>query len=331
MIRIPGKWKNGFNAAALACGLALSPLAASHAAAWPDHTLTLIVPFGPGSSPDQMSRIVADQASKILGQTIIVQNKPGAGGDLGTAAIAHAKPDGYTFGASITGPLVNNTVLYKDLPYDPKTELAPLTLAVDQPDVLVVPSKSGIKTIQDLMKSIKDNPGKLNFATPGTGTVSQLAVELLLQKIKAKATHVPYPSSPKALTSMLTGDTQFAALPPISVMAMVNDGRLRALAVTSERRSGALPSIPTMSEVGVPGIVGSAWIGFVAPAKTPADVQKKLSDALIQAIKSPEVTKRLKAQYMDPVASTPAEFRRYMDEELARWKPLIEQLHLQVN
>lgn len=331
MIKMPGKWKSAVHGALLASSLALLLPAAAHAASWPDHALTLIVPFGAGSSPDQMSRIVADKAGKILGQTIVVQNKPGAGGDLGTATIAHAKPDGYTFGASITGPMVNNTVLYSHLPYDPRKDLVPLTQAVDQPDVLVVPAKSGIKTIQDLMKDIKDHPGKLNFSSPGTGTVSQLAVELLLQKIGGKATHVPYSSSPLALNSLLAGDTQFAALPPISVMAMVNDGRLRALAVTSERRSGALPNIPTMAEVGVPGIVGSAWIGFVAPAGIPADVQKKLADALIQAIHDPAVGKMLKAQYMDPVGSTPAEFGKYMDDELARWKPLIEQLHIKMD
>lgn len=330
MIKIADKWKTAMRGALLASALALLP-AAGQAAGWPEHSLTLIVPFGAGSSPDLMARIVADKAGKILGQAIVVQNKPGAGGNLGTAVIAHAKPDGYTFGASITGPMVNNTVLYSHLPYDPRKDLAPLTQAVDQPDVLVVPAKSGIKTIQDLMKDIKDHPGKLNFSSTGTGAVSQLAIELLLQKIGGKATHVPYTSSPKALNALLAGDAQFAALPPIAVMGMVKDGRVRALAVTSERRSGALPDIPTMAEVGVPGIVGSAWVGFVAPAKVPVEVQKKLSDTLIQAIHDPEVSKKLKALYMDPVGSTPAEFRKYMDEELARWKPLIEQLHIKMD
>jgi len=330
MIKIADKWKTAMRGALLASTLALLP-AAGQAAGWPDHALALIVPFGAGSSPDLMARIVADKAGKILGQSIVVQNKPGAGGDLGTASIAHAKPDGYTFGASITGPMVNNTVLYSHLPYDPRKDLVPLTQAVDQPDVLVVPAKSGIKTIQDLMKDIKDHPDKLNFSSTGTGSVSQLAVELLLQKIGGKATHVPYTSSPKALNALLAGDAQFAALPPIAVMGMVKDGRLRALAVTSERRSSALPDIPTMAEVGVQGIVGSAWVGFVAPAGIPPEVQKKLSDTLIQALHDPEVGKKLKALYMDPVGSTPAEFGKYMDDELARWKPLIEQLHIKMD
>ena len=159
---------------------------------------------------------------------MVVENKPGASGNIGTFAIANAKPDGYTFGVSITGPLVNNTLLFNKLPYAPATDLSPLTLAVHQPNVLVVPAKAGIDNIGQLLEALKQNPDKYNFPSPGAGTVSHLAVELLLQRIGARATHVPYPSSPAALTSLLSGDTQFAALPPIAVMSMVKDGRLKA-------------------------------------------------------------------------------------------------------
>lgn len=315
-------------ARALALGLvALAPLGAAQAAdAWPSQPLKALVPFGPGSSPDQVARIVGEKAGAILGQTVVVENKPGASGNIGTFAIANAKPDGYTFGVSITGPLVNNTLLFDKLPYAPATDLSPLTLAVHQPNVLVVPANSGIDNVGQLLEALKKNPDKYNFPSPGAGTVSHLAVELLLQRIGARATHVPYPSSPAALTSLLSGDTQFAALPPIAVMSMVKDGRLKALAVTSSKRSTLLPEIPTLAEVGVPGIEGSAWIGFVISSKVPADIQKKLSDALIQAIRDPEVIKRLQAQFMDPVGSTPAEFRAYMDDELKRWEPLITKL-----
>ncbi|NRF50297.1 tripartite tricarboxylate transporter substrate binding protein, partial [Pseudomonas stutzeri] len=194
------------------------------------------------------------------------------------------------------------------------------------PNVLVVPAKSGITSIAQLLDALKQHPDQYNFPSPGAGTVSHLSVELMLQRIGAKAVHVPYPSSPAALSSVIAGDTQFAALPPIAVMPMVKDGRLKALAVTSSKRSALLPDIPTLAEVGVKGIEGSAWIGFVVSSKVPADVQKKLSDALIQAIHDPAVQQRLQAQYMDPVGDTPAEFRAYMDDELQRWKPLIGQL-----
>nr|WP_242697517.1 tripartite tricarboxylate transporter substrate binding protein [Bordetella petrii] len=305
------------------------PLATAHAAGWPAQPLKLVVPFGPGSSPDQVARIVGDKAGSILGQTVVVENKPGASGNIGTFAIANAKPDGYTFGVSITGPLVNNTVLFDKLPYDPFKDLAALTLAVHQPNVLVVPAKSGITSIAQLLDALKQHPDQYNFPSPGAGTVSHLSVELMLQRIGAKAVHVPYPSSPAALSSVIAGDTQFAALPPIAVMPMVKDGRLKALAVTSSKRSALLPDIPTLGEVGVKGIEGSAWIGFVVSSKVPADIRKKLADALIQAIHDPAVQQRLRAQYMDPVGDTPAEFRAYMDDELRRWKPLIKQLGIQ--
>ncbi|HEY0295905.1 MAG TPA: tripartite tricarboxylate transporter substrate binding protein [Bordetella sp.] len=314
----------------LAAGLTALALAAgaAHADTWPSRPLRLIVPFGAGSSPDQAARVIGEKLGGILDQSVVVDNRPGANGNLGTFDIASAKPDGYTFGVSITGPLVNNTLLYDNLPYKPATDLAPLTLAVHQPNVLVVPANSGITDINGLLDALKKNPGKYNFPSPGAGTVSQLAVELLLQQIGASATHIPYPSSPAALTSLLAGDTQFAALPPVAVMGMVKSGRLRALAVTSAKRSSLLPDIPTLAEVGVPGIEGSAWIGFVTSAKVPADVQKKLSDALIQAIHDPDVSQKLRSLFMDPVGSTPAEFRSYMDDELKRWGPLIDKLGL---
>ena len=314
-------------ASAVALALAaLAPLAAAQAQAWPSQPLKALVPFGPGSSPDQVARIVTEKAGALLGQSIVVENKPGASGNIGTYAIANAKPDGYTFGVSITGPLVNNTLLFDKLPYAPATDLAPLTLAVHQPNVLVVPAGSGIANVGQLLDALKKNPDKYNFPSTGTGTVSHLAVELLLQQIGARATHVPYPSSPAALTSLMSGDTQFGALPPIAVMPMVKDGRLKALAVTSSKRSALLPEIPTLAEAGVQGIEGSAWIGFVISSKVPTDIQKKLSDALIQAIRDPEVAKRLQAQFMDPVGDTPAQFRASMDDELQRWSPIIKKL-----
>jgi len=322
------QWKRaaarGMMAALVACAL---PLAAQ-AQAWPARPLKLIVPFGPGSSPDQVARVVGDRLGGLLGQTVVVENRPGASGNIGTNAIAKAQPDGYTFGVSITGPLVNNTVLFDSLPYDPAKDIAPLTLAVHQPNVLVVPASSGIANVAQLLDTLKKNPDKYNFPSTGAGTVSHLSVELMLQQIGAKAVHAPYPSSPAALTSLLSGDTQFAALPPIAVMPMVKDGRLKALAVTSSRRSALLPDIPTLGEAGVPGIEGSAWIGFVVSSKVPADIQKRLSDALITALKDPEVRKKLETQYMEPAATTPQEFRRYMDDELTRWAPLIRKLGL---
>ncbi len=315
---------------AIACA-ALVPLGVAQAA-WPDDKpLRVIVPFGAGSSPDQVARVVGERLAGILDQTVIVENRPGASGNIGTHAIATAEPDGYTFGVSITGPMVNNTVLFDNLPYDPFTEIAPLTLGVHQPNVLVVPTDSEIQTIDDLLEALKENPDTYNFPSPGAGTVSHLAVELMLQRLDSTAVHVPYPSSPAALTSVISGDTHFAALPPIAVMPMVKGDRLRALAVTSAERSPLLPEIPTLAEVGVEGIEGSAWIGFVISSKVDEDIQEQLSDALIEALHDEAVVNKLADSHMQAVGNSPEEFRAYMDEELERWGPLIENLGITQN
>lgn len=301
----------------------------AQSADWPTkQPLTLIVPFGPGSSPDTMARAVAEEAGKTLQQTIVIQNKPGASGNLGTDAIAKAKPDGYTFGVSITGPMVNNTVIFKNLPYSPVTDLTPLTMGVHQFNVLVVPADSPYKTLGDLVVEMKKPDSKLNFPSTGAGTVSHLAVELLLDRAGGKALHVPYKSSPNAVTSLLGGDTAFAALPPVAVMPMIQAGRLRALAAVSARRLAFLPGVATTAELGYPGVEGSGWIGFIAPAGIPADVKARLNDALTKALSSPELSQRLKSMYMDASPTTPEAFGQYMGEELKRWSPLIQRLNL---
>lgn len=307
-------------------------LPAAHAAeTWPNKPLTLIVPFGPGSSPDTMARVVAEHVGETLGQSIVVQNKPGASGNLGTNLIAKSAPDGYTFGVSITGPMVNNTVLYSDLPYDPKKDLVPLTLGVHQHNVLVVAADSPLKSLDDLLNGVKAQDARFNFPSTGAGTVSHLAVELLLERAGGKAVHVPYPSSPAAVTSLVAGDTHFAALPPIAVMPLIKDGRLRPLAAVSAERLSFLPDVQTVAELGYPGIEGSGWIGFVAPAGIPADVQKQLSDAIVAALDSQQVGERLDTMFMEPAGGTPEAFGQYMDEELQRWAPLIKRLNLSVN
>ena len=317
--------------AAVLLSLGLASGASAQVSDWPSKPLSLIVPFGPGSSPDTMARVVAEEAGQTLKQSIVVQNKPGASGNLGTDLIAKAKPDGYTFGVSITGPLVNNTVIYKHLPYNPSTDLTPLTLAVHQYNVLVVPANSPIKSLADLVAEMKKPGAKLNFPSTGAGTVSHLAVELLLDRVGGKALHVPYKSSPDAVTSLISGDTSFAALPPVAVMPMIKDGRLRAIAAVSAKRLSFLPDTPTVAELGYPGVEGSGWIGFVAPAGIPADVKARLNAALTKALASPEVSQRLKTMYMEAAPTSPEAFGQYMTDELQRWAPLIKRLNLTEN
>ncbi|WP_432784332.1 hypothetical protein AAEX37_01307 [Oligella sp. MSHR50489EDL] len=312
--------------AAVSAGFALAQAQSNDQ--WPNKELRLIVPFGAGSTPDQIARVVANEASKSLNQPIIIENRPGAGGNIGTAAIAKAKPDGYTFGISINGPLVYNQFLYKNLNFDPNKDLYPLTLAVTQPNVIAVTAESGIESLEQLVDEIKKNPDSMNFAIPGTGSGSHLSQELLLQTVGAKAQAIPYNSSPQALNSLVAGDTQFTALAPIALVPLAKDGRLKLLAQTGAERIGALADVPTIKETGVADIVGAAWSGFVISNKVPQPIKKKLQEALIEALNQEEVVKTLRSQFMEPTPSTPEAFKAYMEEEKARWEPLIKSLDL---
>lgn len=323
-------WLGAASAAAL-CALGAPAHAAGASAAnpaWPTRSISVIVPFGAGSSPDVMSRIVIEHAAQSLGQSMVVLNRPGASGNIGTHAIAKAAPDGYTIGVSITGPLVNNPLMDANLPYRPERDLQPITLAVHQYNLLVVPADSPLKHLDDLLAAARAPQSRLNFPSTGAGTVSHLAVELLMARAQGQALHVPYPSSPAAVTSLLNGDTQFAALPPVAVMPMIQGGKLRALAAVSAQRMAALPDVPTVAELGYPGIEGSGWIGFVAPAGLNAQVLARLNAALTQALQDEAVRQRLAGMHMQPAPGTPEDFARYLQQESQRWAPVIERLGL---
>lgn len=315
---------------ALSSFVAFSSVQAQDTNSWPNKNLRLIVPFGAGSTPDQIARIVANQAEKTLNQTIVIENRPGAGGNIGTGAIARAKPDGYTFGISINGPLVYNQFLYKNLNFDPNKDLYPLTLAVTQPNVIAVSTEGGIDSLESLAEEIKKQPDAMNFSIPGTGSGSHLTQELFLQAIAGEATAIPYSSSPQALNALIAGDTQFTALAPIALVPLANEGRLKLLAQTGAARIEALPDVPTIKETGTADIVGAAWSGFVISNKVPQSVKNQLQKALYDALNEPAVVDALRAQYMEPTPSTPEEFKAYMQEEISQWKPLIESLNLEM-
>lgn len=310
--------------------VAFGPALAQDSNAWPTKEIRLIVPFGPGSTPDQIARVVAAEASKSLNQTIVIENRSGAGGNIGTAAIARAKPDGYTFGISINGPLVYNQFLYSNLNFDPNKDLYPLTLAVTQPNVIAVSSESGIESLDELAEEIKKNPDSMNFAVPGTGSGSHLIQELFLQAIGGEAMAIPYNSSPQALNSLVAGDTQFTALAPIALVPLAEDGRLKLLAQTGAERIEALSDVPTIKEIGTADIVGAAWSGFVISNKVPQNIKDQLQKALVDALNEPAVVETLRVQYMEPTPSTPEEFKAYMQQEIKQWKPLIESLDLEM-
>jgi len=310
-------------AAAPAAVLAGSWTAARAEGEYPARPIRMVVPFAAGSTPDVFARLVSDRASQGLKQTIVVENRAGAGGNLGTDVVAKAAPDGYTIGASITGPLVNNKVLYRKMPYDPFTDLAPITFGVHQANVIAVSPSLGVNTLKELMDLLRRHPGKYNYASIGVGSLSHLSVEMLKTLTQSFVVHVPYNSSPAAVMSVLQGDTHITSLAPLAVMPQVQAGKLKALAVSTARRVPQLAGIPTLREGGVP-MDGSAWIGLVAPAGTPAPIVERMNRELVAAMRDPATNEKLKAQYMDADPGTPAQFAAFMKAELAKWGPVIQ-------
>jgi len=295
---------------------------------WPQRPVRVIVPFAAGASPDILARIVNDKLASRIGQPLIVENKPGAGGNSGTDQASKAAPDGYTFLLSVNAPLVYNTILYKNLPYDPFKDLVPVSLAATTPNVCAVSNGMNVESVKGWLDAMKRNPGQFNFASTGNGSISHLGVELIKLKTQSFAVHIPYASSGQAVTAIIQGDVQFACLPPVSVMPQAKAGRLKAIAVTSAERSALLPELPTLRESGLPDIQAVPWFAYMAPKGTPDAIVQRMSREIAAVLKDPEVQKRLQTAYFDPVGSTPEALAKFMGEELRRWKPVIERTGL---
>ena len=289
------------------------------------------MPFGPGSTPDIVARLVVEGLQqKYPGSAFLVENKPGASGNLGTDIVAKASPDGSTLGVSIGGPLAINTLLFSRLPYNPRQDIAPVTQLVTQPSVLAVTPELGISSVAELVALLKKNPGKYNFASIGNGSLSHLAMEAIALKAGAQLMHVPYASSPQAITAVIRNDAQMACLPAISVTPQAAAGTVKILAVSTARRSPYLPDVPTLREVGI-DVEADAWNGLIAPGDTPTPIVDTISKDVAEIIRRPEVREKLAAQLMEPVGSSPEELRARMDGEIARWAPVIQAANVKLN
>jgi len=324
---MPGNALHSGARAALVVALASAGAAAAQsapAADWPKGPVHVVVPYGPGSTPDIIARIIGERLAKRTGQPVIVDNKPGAAGNLGTDAIAKAAPDGQTIGVSIAGPLGVNALLFKKMPYDPAKDLELVSIAATQASVLVVPSTLGVASTDELVALMKKNPGKYNYASMGAGTISHLAMESLAAKSGTSIVHVPYAGSGPAVTALLAGNADVAVLPAAAVMPQVKAGKVKALAVATGKRSPSLPELPTLAEAGLKDIQADAWMGFVVPAKTPDAIVRRLHGELVQILADPEVRDKLRLQYMDVVADTPAEARAVLAADIERWRPIIQ-------
>jgi tripartite-type tricarboxylate transporter receptor subunit TctC len=311
--------------------LVLAAATSASAQDWPAKTVRIVVPFGPGSTPDIIARLVADGLQqKYPASAFVVENKPGASGNVGTDAVAKAAPDGSTLGVSIGGPLAINALLFAKLPYDPHKDIAPVTQLVTQPSVLAVNPSVGVNSVAELIALLRKNPGQYNFASIGNGSLSHLAMEAIAIKAEAEIVHVPYTSSPQAITAVIRNDAQIACLPAISVTPQAATGAVKILAVSTARRSPFLPEVPTLKEVGI-DVEADAWNGLVAPGGTPKPIIDKISKDVADIIKQPAVRARLAAQLMEPVGSSPEELRERMNEELARWAPVIKAANVKLN
>jgi tripartite-type tricarboxylate transporter receptor subunit TctC len=309
----------------IALSLALASSLGAAAETWPAKAVHVIVPFPPGSSPDLVARMLTDKLAQALGQPVIVENKPGAGGNLGTGLVAKAEPDGYTLGLSIPGPLAVNTMLYKKMEYDPFTELAPITLVAVSPNVLIVNPSLGVNSVKEFIDYAKAQPGKLNYGSIGNGSASHLTMELLKMLAGIDVVHVPYPGSPQVITSILANQVQAGFVVPGTAMPLVQSGRVKAIAVTSSARSPVLPDLPTVAEAGFPGFESSAWIGMVAPAKMPRPIIDRLNHELVAIIHSQEVREKMLKIYFQAVGTTPEGLSSLMRSERDRWAKVIKQ------
>jgi tripartite-type tricarboxylate transporter receptor subunit TctC len=309
-------------------GLALASLvgmaSVAHAQDSSKTPIRLIVPFGPGSTPDLVGRLVGERLGARLGKILIVENKTGSAGNIGIDAVAKAAPDGQTIGVGTPGPLAVNALLFKRMPYDPSRDIEPVAIVATQPAVLVVSNRLGVGSPAELLALLRKQPGRYSFASIGAGSASHLALQTLSAGTGADLVHVPYTGSGAAVTAVISGEVDMAVLPAAAVMPHVKAGKIKSLAIASARRSPLLPGLPTLAESGMQEVQADAWIGFVVPARTPPAIVKRLQTELAQILAEPALKEKLALQYMEPVGSTPEDFKRALDAEVSRWKPVIQ-------
>jgi len=315
-----------------ACALAVAALGlnAPAMAAWPERPITLIVPAAPGGTTDITARLLSEKLGAALGTTVVVENRAGAAGIIGTQALLRSAPDGYTIGFGNIGPNAINYSLYKKLPYK-STDFAPITLVISVPNILVINSKSPYKSVKDLVDSLKNDPkGNYSFGSPGTGQSPHLSSEMFSQRTGLSLTHVPYKGMGPAVAALLGDQVTFLIDNLPSSIPFIRSGQFRALAITGEKRSPQLPDVPTMAEAGIQDMVVTAWFGFVAPSGTPADVINKIQQATKKVLDTPEIQQRFAEMGGTPGGGTPAEFGAFMDKEQASWRKTVEAAKLQM-
>ena len=298
--------------------------------AFPTKPIRIVVPFPPGGPADVLARTVGDRIAAALGQPVVVDNRPGAGGNIGMELVAKAAPDGHTLALAPAGNLTVNPSLYRNVPYDVGRDFASVTVIAAVPNVLVVNPQVPAKDLAELIAYAKANPGKLNYSSPGPGSGAHLAGELLKSSAGIDIVHVPYSGIAPAVTAVIAGDVQlmFAGAP--SALPQVAGGKLRALAVASPMRIASAPALPTLSEAGLPGFDVTSWYSIVAPAATPPAVVERLQKEIARALTSPDVKAKLTGIGAEPIANTPEEFAAMIRVETAKWSKIVKDANIKI-
>src|SRR5690349_6393714 len=316
--------RRAFVAALLVTAASLSVAPAGSADAFPARPAKLIVPFPPGGPLDTTGRAIAQKLGEMWGQSVIVENKPGAGGNIGADYVAKSPADGYTIVMGALSTHAVNPSLYSHMPYDAQKDFAPITLVAVTPNVLVVNPSLPVHSVKELIAYAKANPGKLSFGSGSTGSAGHLAGALLNADVGLDIVHIPYKGAAPATQALLAGDTQLMFDNLANAMVHVKAGKLRALAVTTGLRSKLAPNLPTMAEAGVPGFDISTWFGLLAPAGTPPDIVAKWNADVTRILIMPEMRERLLAQGAEPAPDTPTQFARFISDELARYARIVK-------
>ena len=315
------RW-NAFVGAALLGLAAVAPAAAQD---YPNRPITLVVPFPPGGSTTIVARIIADKLSESLGQQIVVDNRGGAGGTIGTKAVSKSPPDGYTIVLGYAGTLAIGPTLYPNAGYDPRKDFEPIGLIGHAPNSLVVHPSFAVHSVKELVDYAKANPGKVNYGSAGVGTVSHVSGVYFANAAGIELTHIPYKGTGPALADLLGGHIPMAFAPIPATHANIAEGKLRGLAVTSTKRSSLLPDVPTIAESGIAGFEASLYYGLVAPARTPRPIIDKLNKALREALANDEVRKRLATDGAEPTPSTPEEYAAHIDKDETKWSKVVRE------
>ena len=311
-------------------GLAAGAAGAQPAARFPERPIRMVVPFAPGGSTDIFARLVAAKMSEDLGQQIVVDNKPGAGGNIGAEAVARSAPDGYTLLVGTPGPLTINPNLMKSMPYDPARDLVGVGQIVNVQSVLVVNPATGIASVHELIDRARAQPGKLSYASPGLGSSPNLAMELFAAQAGIRIESIQYKSDSQALTDVMSGQVPIMIANIAGVLPHIRSGKLRALAVAGPRRSALLPDVPTVSEAGLAGYAVTGWAALLAPAGTPAPVVEQLNRALNKALAAPDVVAKIEQQSAEPAPVSPKAFNAFMADERTRWAEVIKRTGISV-